>query len=167
MTGLLLLAVVGLWIWACVAITKAAMRRVSSERWRWIVGLALFSVLLILPVLDEIVGGFQFRALCKRNAVVHLGQQNPQGKITRVTINPLNEIVPSTAVRIYRSHVEYHDVATGELVAMFDEYTAKGGLLIRLLGISESNSPLTIGRPSCSGEREVALPKALNFKVIN
>lgn len=167
MTGLLLLAVVGLWVWACVAITRAALRRVPSPPWRWLVAPTLFTALLILPVVDEIVGGFQFRALCEKGAVLQLGVKKPAGRITRYVGDPIDADVSGTAIPILRSHIEYHDVATGELVASHDRYVAKGGFFVRLLGISENNSPLTIGAPSCSAENGIALPTQLNFEVIN
>ena len=93
--------------------------------------------------------------------------QRPQGKVAQVAVSPSNELVHGTTIPIYRSHIEYREVSSGQLIAQFDEYVAKGGLLVRTLGISESNAPLSLGRPACSGEQGQALPKMLNFHVIN
>lgn len=126
----------------------------------------IFVALLALPVLDEVIGGFQFRALCEREAVLVLGVTNPAGRVARYKAEPSNARVSGTAIPIFRSHIEYHDATTAELIAQYDSYVAKGGLLVRTLGISESNSPLTIGSPVCSGEgSSTALPVRLKFQV--
>jgi len=167
MTGILLLVVFGLWAWACNAITRVVLRKVPSSSWRKPVACTLFIALLVLPVIDEIIGGFQFRALCEKNATLRLGVKNPAGRVTRYSDGPIDAPVAGAAIPVSRSHIEYHDVATGELVAQLDRYVAKGGVLVRTLGISENNSPLTIGSSSCSGEKGITLPVQLGFEVIN
>lgn len=169
MTGLLLIVVVGLWLWACVALTRALMPRLPAQPWRSLIGLVVFVALLVAPVADEIVGGFQFRALCEKNAVFRMGVERPEGRSTKVLLKPSNETVPGTAITIYHTGIEYTDVQSGELVVQFDEYVAKGGLFIRALGISESNSPITMGSHACSPEqtRGESVRRTLNFSVIN
>ena len=169
MTGIFLLIVVGLWVWACVAMTRALLRKVPSKGGRWLVAPIAFFVLLALPVVDEIIGGFQFRALCEKNAVLHIGIANPEGRVTKFSANPANEIVPRTAITIYHTQVEYTDVNSGELVVQFHRYVAKGGVFIRTLGISEGNSPITMGRSACSPEqvRGETISRTLKFSVIN
>lgn len=114
-------------------------------------------------------GGFQFRALCAKNAVFRVGVDKPEGRITRFSANPANEIVPETAITIYDTGVEYTDVQSGELVVKFHRYVAKGGVFIRALGIFEDNSPITFGRPSCSPEqvRGEVVHRTLKFSGIN
>jgi hypothetical protein len=99
----------------------------------------------------------------------NIGVDNPQGRTTRYSANPSNEIVPGTAIRIYHTRSEYVDVDTGELVLRLDSYVVKGGLFIRALGISENNSPLTIDPTSCSPEdaRGENVSRTLKFSVIN
>lgn len=169
MTGIFLFIVVGLWVWACVAMTRALLRKVPSKGGRWLVAPLAFSALLALPVADEIIGGFQFRALCEKNAVFHIGVANPEGRVTKFSANPANEIMSGTAIRIYDTGAEYTDVQSGETVVKFHEYVAKGGVFIRTLGISEGNAPITIGRPGCSPEqtRGEAVHRTLKFSVIN
>lgn len=167
MTGLLLLAVVGLWAWACFAIARGFVKRFPKSRLRLLFGPFVFLVLLVLPVADEIVGGFQFRSLCAK-ATLHVGVSHVPGRIARYSGDPIDEPVPNTAIPILRSRNVYIDTMTSELIARYDDFVAKGGLLIRALGISATDAPLTIGKPFCSGKRSsTALPLQLNFRVVN
>lgn len=167
MTGLLLLAVVGLWVWACVAITRAALRRVPSPPWRWLVAPTLFTTLLILPVVDEIVGGFQFRALCEKGAVLKIDAEKAKGRTVRVVIQPSNEVVPGQALRTLHTHFSYRIVDSDEEIARYDTYAVRGGWFIRALGISNNNSPLTIGLPACSPPNRGLLDRTYGFTLIN
>jgi hypothetical protein len=169
MTGLLLLAVVGVWIWVSFRITRAVARRVRPGTRRALTAWLLFPALLVLPLLDEIIGGFQFRALCARNPNFEIGVAEPQGRTTRYSASPLNEVVPRTAIRILHTRVEFTDVETGELVVRYDRYVASGGLFIRALGVSEKDSPLTIDPTWCSPEavRGENVRRTLGFSVIN
>jgi hypothetical protein len=169
MTGIFLLVVVGLWLLLCIVVVRALLGRLRPRPWRWLVAPVVFVTLLIAPVLDEIVGAYQFRELCEKNAVFRIGVEKPEGRTTRVFLDPSNEIVPGTAITIYHSGINYVDVQSGDLVVAFDEYVARGGVLIRTLGISESNAPITIDRPSCSPEdvRGESVRRTLKFAVIN
>lgn len=167
MTGLFLLAVVGLWVWIAFKLSRriSAFARLGSGKGR----LLVFVALMLLPLTDEIVGGTQFRVLCFNNASeFRLGVADPEGRTTRVTIDPSNEWLRGTAIPIRHSRYYYHDVNTGELVVEFDRYVAKGGLFIRALGISENDSPLTIGRPACSPQssRAEGVHRTLRFNVV-
>lgn len=165
MVGLILFTIVGLWIWACVALTGLLLRKVNPQKGRSVFAFIVFAVLLVLPVIDEIIGGFQFKALCAKDAKVRLGVEHPAGRTTRFSARPSNERIAGTFIPIIHSRFRYHDVVTNELVAEHDIYEAKGGVLIRIIGLY--NSPLTIDPPICSGEQDVALSVALGFKVIN
>lgn len=169
MTGIVLLAVVGLWLWLCIVVARALLRQLRPQPWRWLAAASLFALMLIAPVGDEIVGGFQFRALCEKNANFRIGVANPEARTTRVAVRPANEVLPGTAITIYHSRIEYTDVQSGERVVDFDEYVAKGGVFIRTLAISQSNAPITIDRPSCSPQqvRGEAVHRTLKFSVIN
>lgn len=169
MTGIFLLLVLGFWIWVCVVVTRALFFKPPAKTWRSLLGIMVFVALLVAPVGDEIVGGFQFRALCEKNAVLHMGVEKPEGRLAKESIGPVNEIVPGTTIPIYHTGVEYTDIKSGELVVKFDKYVAKGGLFIRTLGISESNSPITMGHHSCSPEqvRGESVHRTLKFTVAN
>lgn len=169
MTGLFLLVVVLAWLVAVVFLTNWLMKRLSikPKPVRAAMAMMMFVVLLPLPVADEIVGGFQYRALCEKNAVLRIDETKAEGRTVKVVIDPSNEILPGTAITIYHSHMSFVDLNTSEEIASYDSYVAKGGWFIRMLGISEKNAPLTIGLPGCSPENSQKFRKQYGIKVIN
>ena len=166
MSGIFLIAIVGLWVWLVFKFSRFIGKQVAGNRWGSLVTVLLFLVLLPLPVVDEIIGGFQFRALCAKNAsAFRVGVRDPQGRTTKVTVDPANQYLDSVAIPIRYSQDVYSDATTQERVVAVDQYVAEGGLLIRALGISENNSPLTIGRPACSPEQARGESARLTFKL--
>lgn len=149
MTGLLLLAVVGLWIWACVAITKAAMRKVSSERWRWTMAPVLFTALFALPVVDEIVGRFQFERLCRINGIESADLSKAEGKKVNVEYGE-RALVEGTVLPVERSAVLYRHVDTGVPLFQHWNYYSKGGWLMRYTPIGMGSShPMLFSGNGC------------------
>jgi len=169
MAGLLLLSIFIAWLLATLWLSKRATQTMAISWKRHAARIGLLTILLPLPLVDEIIGGFQFRALCEKNAVFQMGVSNPEGRVTKYVGDPVNELVPGTAIRIYHTHVKYVDVHSGETIVQFDRYAAKGGIFIQTLGISEGNAPITMGRHSCSPEHErgEVAHRTLNFSVIN
>lgn len=166
MTGLFLFTVVGLWIWFVFKVTGWLYRLIPAKAWRSSVTALTFLTLLTLPVIDELIGGFQFRKLCAERTTLKLGVKNPEGRTTVYRSDPLDEIVSGTLIPIRHSHITYHDTVTHEMVAEYDRYVANAGVLVRTLGFS-NNPPLTMGTSYCSPERGTAIPKTLKFDVIN
>lgn len=66
MTGIFLIAVFIFWLIASAWITRRLTRRFKSEGTRVVCALLLFPIIFIAPVVDEIVGGYQFSQLCKK-----------------------------------------------------------------------------------------------------
>ena len=143
MIGILFLTVVGCWVWASVQLTRFLLRKISSRNWRLVVAPVSFVALLILPVADEIVGGFQLRALCKKNAVFKVEAEKIRGKTVRSVVDPSNKDVEGTPIRIYFSHFSYRDAQTEEELASYTRYVAEGGWLIRTLSTDGHIKPLT------------------------
>lgn len=167
MTGILLLAVVGLWLALVGGLTRLITRQITSKNLRRLIGTAFVLLVTPLPVADEIVGGFQFRALCQEGATLKIDPQKARGRAVRVVITPSNELLPSTAIPIRHSHTSFQDVATGEEIAQYDDYDAKGGWLIHSLGISEGNAPLVIGSSGCIPQNAGTFPKQFGMTLVN
>ena len=83
MTGIFLILVVGLWLWACIAMTRGLLRRWKGRVWAMPAACVAFTALLVAPVSDEIVGGFQFRALCEKNQLSFSASQIQQAEQQR------------------------------------------------------------------------------------
>ncbi len=159
MSGLYLLAVLAILGVAAVLVAHRIARPIRNT-WLRIGATVLLTVaFMALLVVDELIGGYQFRQLCKKNAVLRIDPEKARGRTVKVVIDPSNEIVPWSPITIYHSHESFRDRATNEEIASNDWYVAKGGWFIRMLGISEGNAPITIGLPACSpplGGRAVA-----------
>jgi hypothetical protein len=152
MTGLLVLALFGLWVWAVFKLSRWIGGQVQGGRWRWPIAALVFLVFLPLPILDEIIGGFQFRALCKEKAVLTLNvdEASLKGKTVRDVVEPFNKDIAGTAVRISYSHYSYRDVEDGKELLNFAIFRAKGGWLVRTLSGQSDMTPLTFNRSTCS-----------------
>lgn len=151
MSGLFFLAVVFIWIVAAIMLTRWLMRRIpiKSELARMLLALALFALIFVLPVTDEIIGGYQFRKLCE-NSALKIDAEKAKGKTVKLVIDPSNEILRGTAITIYHSHMSYRDINTNEEIASNNKYVAKGGWFIKMLGVFEGDGPLTLSPTYCS-----------------
>jgi len=59
-------------------------------------------------------------------------------------------------IRIRESSYEFHVVGAEQPVIQYKTYSAKGGWLIRLLGISEGDAPLLLGDAFCAPKEQLA-----------
>jgi hypothetical protein len=164
MSGIFFLAVIGLWLWVCGTAARALMKRITVTPWRWLAGVGVFAVLFIAPVSDEIVGGFQFRALCKRDAVLTIDSAKVRGRTLRRTASQSSP--HDTVLRIEQWRESFVDATSGEELASYSWLRVSGGWFIRALGISEGNAPLVISPADCDPVR-VRLDKAYEFTLIN
>lgn len=167
MIGLLFFGVVGLWIWGVFRISRWSGGRVAGGRWRWPIAALVFAVMLPLPVLDELIARPQIETLCREGAVFKIDEQKIKGRRVKYSAEPLNERMPGTAIPVSFTRGVLRDAETAEGLGSFGWYTVKGGILIRVMGASESNSPL-FARSGCApseGEHEAA--KRVGFTIIN
>jgi hypothetical protein len=150
MTGIFFFGVVFLWGFLALRLARWATRRIQHTVLRKLAIGTVFSVLMVSLVIDELIGGVQFRALCEQGAHLKIDAEKIKGKNVRLAIEPSWEHVQGTALPIAFSHYSYRDAATNEEYASYSIYRIKGGWFIRLLGISEGNAPLTIASTECS-----------------
>ena len=165
MSGLFLLAVVGLWVWLAFRISKVVSSWVTQGRWRWPVVVLLYVVLLPLPVADEIVGGFQFRALCAQDAVLTINAEKVKGR----TVKRIGTRSDPGNTLLHMRRVQYRliDFTTGEELGSYATLSVDGGAFIRALGISEGNAPLLINPSDCDPRTGVRLDRAYEFTLID
>ena len=166
MAGLLSFALLVGWLAVAVGIAKRMTATVKNFPLRTALMTSLVAVLLALPVADEIIGGFQFRALCKENAVLKIDAKKIKDKTIRVVPEPTegSSDAEGVAIRIYYYRLSYRDTETGEELASYSTYTARSGWLVRLFSTSSGFPPLTIHPSTCSPPNEGGLPKEFGFK---
>ncbi len=164
MTGLLLLVVMVVWLVVVNWIGKFVTTKLPERWWRTPARVLILVALLPLPLVDEIIGGRQFEQLCKENSTIQVDRVKAVGKT--VYLNSLPETnVQGTWVPISVHYWRFVDATTGELVVSYNTLRATGGRLIRALGISEGNVPLTF-KSSCEPKGSPASIEAFeNFGI--
>jgi hypothetical protein len=150
MAGIIFWFIFGLWLWGSFALAKSSTKRMPVGAWRSLATLLAAVLIFLLPLVDEIVGGVQFRALCERAEANKADGERIKGMTVRSFIDPLSQAVAGTAVKIYYSRVSYRDVNTNEEVASYTTYNANAGWLVRALGGKGVFGPLTIHPNTCS-----------------
>lgn len=147
MTGIYLLFVAVIWMAVVIWLSKTIARKLPSATWRIPVAIVIFSALLPLPLIDEIVGGRQFKQLCKDNSQIHANKATAAGRTVYLAEVPFIEI-KDTWVRVVLRPWRYLDATTNEPVISYNILMADGGWLIRSMGISSGGVPLTF-KGSC------------------
>ena len=166
MAGLLSIGLLVGWLAVAVWIAKRMTATVKSSLLRTALVISLVAVLVALPVADEIIGGFQFRAVCRENAVLKIDAERIKGKTIRVVAEPIegDRDVDNTSIRIYYSRFSYRDVDSGEELATYSRYVAVSGWLVRTLAMGNSFPPLTIQPSTCKPNNVGDLSKQFDFK---
>lgn len=135
MSGIFVLFVLGLFVTVLHFVKRWLFGRyddkLNSLSKRLVASVVFWVLAFTLPIADEIVGGFQFRALCQENAKLQIDAENIKGKIVKIVVNPRNEVLNGTAVDISHWHYSYRDIENNGEYARYDTYIAYGGWLIR------------------------------------
>jgi hypothetical protein len=149
MTGIFIFGLIA--IWGSIALMFSQWLRGSlPDRWWKSPVCSVLSVLFfLLPIGDEIVGGFQFRALCAKNDAIQTESEKIKGKTVRPVVNPSREEIQSHLIKIYYTHVSYRDVESNEELASYSRYEAVAGLLKRAVS-ALTGMPLSTGASACS-----------------
>lgn len=140
MTGLLFLAVLALWFYAVKWMVKKIVSRLPDRPWRSTAKWCIFALLLPLPLIDEIVGGWQFKQLCEAN-VVRVNKETARGRTVYPEGGAYEILLPGTWVKVWKMSFRDLDLATGEVVVSFDHLRAEGGHLFP--GFDSGHEPMT------------------------
>jgi hypothetical protein len=146
MGGLIFIAVIGVWFFIVWALTSCVAKKSPDKWWRIPLSLLLFVVFLILPVVDEVVGGWQFKRLCEANTNVQVDKVTAVGKTVYLAKVPVVE-VKGTWVRIVQQPWRYLDVESGEIVVSYNTLRASGSFLGKHLA---QDAPPLIFKGSCA-----------------
>lgn len=166
MIGLYVFFIGALWLAFVVWLTIYITKKLPIDTWRVPVALVLFAMLMPFPLIDEIVGKWQFEKLCKQNSTIHVDQNSALGKTVYFLPQPSQEI-QGTWVRVVLQPKNFIDSKTNESVVSYSILQADGGMLVRLFSISEGRVPLIfIG--SCHPRENVKdLLKRLNINALD
>jgi hypothetical protein len=138
--------------------------KIPNEGWRAAAAVVLFPALLIAPIADDIIGGLQFRALCEEKTAIRVDESRAAGKTVSL-IRDRSIQVPWSLVPAIEQPWRYADVDTQEVLVSFSTLDARGGWLIRALGVSETDSPITFSR-SCGPADRSSVFQELNIRKV-
>jgi hypothetical protein len=160
MSVIFLIIIVAAWFFAVKSLTGAITSTMKSGIIKKTTYIFLFTFLFLLPVADDIIGGFQFRALCTPENKLIYDAEKVRGKTVKTkdsTTHTLDKIIP---IRVLTR--EWYDADTGEILITHKMYKAKGGWLSQLIGFPGGSHPYTFDG-SCSSKEYYELFGKLNI----
>lgn len=142
MAGLILLLALVVCAWAGASLVMFVGRKVPNPKWKMPAMVLASALLIAAPFVDEVIGKYQFEALCKANGIESADVSQAKGKTVRLEVNasqPLNgTILPGTVEEWF-----YRDVNRNEVVIHHKGYFTSGGWLMRYTPLSMgSNHPM-------------------------
>lgn len=163
MTGLLVLALFGLWVWAVFKFGRWVGGQVQGGRWRWPIAALVLAALLPLPVIDEIIGGFQFKAMCNKRAVLEVSAGDLRGKV--LTRASRQSFPAGSILRIEQWDVRYADPNSNIEAIRYSWLRVSGGWLVRSMMFSDGANPLLIDPSTCQPSLDVRLEDKHGFSL--
>ncbi|ODS23436.1 hypothetical protein AB835_08725 [Candidatus Endobugula sertula] len=79
MAGLIFFTVIGVWFFLVLAFVAWVVKKLPDKWWKVPIITVLFFVILILPIMDEVVGGIYFLQLCRKNATIIIDSEKTSG----------------------------------------------------------------------------------------
>jgi hypothetical protein len=128
MGGLIFFAVIGIWFFIVLGVIVWIAKKLPERWWRTPLSLLLFIVVLILPIIDEIVGGWQFKRLCEANSEIQVDKAMAVGKTVYLAEAPDVEI-KSAWMRVVLKPWMFLDVATDDLIISYNTLKANNSFL--------------------------------------
>jgi len=163
MSGIILLLVLSIWVYLATIITRFVVRKMKPGKYRYLVNVIVFVFIFIAPVIDDIIGGFQFRALCKSGGVPIYDKNNVQGRTIKYTSSGWGE-VSNTIIPIQELTINWIDPVTEDALFTYKKYDADGGWLSRLIGFPEGSPPYTFNAV-CGNRNNILLDKLNTTKL--
>lgn len=142
MSGIIILFVLGVWGVISYFCVKLALWRVKDSNIKIFTSILLISLMFIAPIADEIIGGFQFRELCRDHTIFILNETTARGKSVAYQ-NIAQKKYDNYLVPIVESQELYKDIVSNEIVVYWNVFRAEGGILSRSLNLFESTKPYT------------------------
>jgi len=166
MSGLLLIGVVLLWFWAAIAIARMFTSKLEPV---WVKSFVTFLAIVIiipLPVADEIIGGFQFRALCKAETQIKYDKDKLSNKTVRSQITDEAKL-ENMVIPVMSYTQTFTEINTNESLLSYKVFDADGGWLSRAIHFNYVHQPYTFsGHCGPGAVRVEELLKSLNVTII-
>lgn len=177
MTGIILLIIIGIWLYIVKHLVGFIMIRLPEARWKQALAMCFFAIIFSLPVVDEIIGSMEFQQLCDQRAVlIKLNRENIRGrfvyydyvyptKIIRGQVT--NEtLIANNFLPIWERSVRYLNADNAEVIS-YKELHAEGGWIARFVNFNSTHTPY-IFDGSCRPKENIKdLFKSLNITAID
>jgi hypothetical protein len=145
-----------LWLTVAIVLCIKIPRWLGVGKYRVVVSLTLFPVVMAIPLADELLGGWQFYRLCNKDAVVTLSPQADQVKRARREPETRRDL-DGYLIPIHTWDGQIVDVDTGKVFMTTQSLFTSGGLLRRYLNGPEGQAT------SCHPKNYHAVQKKLNL----
>ena len=167
MSGLILLFILGVWLFVAKKLTSFLTTRMQVGVIKKAARVLLFVLILVAPLADEVIGGFQFRALCEAETQLHYDKDTLAGK--EVYSDTLVAVkVENIAIPVVSQMQTYTESNTLKMLLNYKVLYADGGWLSRAIHFNSVYQPYTFdGYCGPEGEKVQELLKNLNVTVIN
>jgi hypothetical protein len=152
-----------LWFWFMLVLRPDWVARLPKNGWGRLADIAICILFMLIPMVDEVVGGFQFRALCNALPPLQIDAAKAKGRVARVKYTVVENVV-SIAIPLETVHYIFYDTKTNEEFLKFTSYSVKAGFLTRFLYFGNQR-PLMIDPYSCSPEQGVSITKKYKFTI--
>ncbi|MCI1012612.1 hypothetical protein HWE04_02020 [Herbaspirillum sp. C7C2] len=155
MIGLLFLIVFVVWLASAFYFGRAIPRWLGLKRaWSY-----LFVPLAFLaPIVDELIGRWQFKRLCEKEAVVWLSPDWESVRAVRNVSPDSSEPVRGAVIPIRIQRLAYIDAETGRSVMTYSAVHTKGGMLLGKLGLGLE------GTTTCWPKDELEIRKKIDIE---
>lgn len=164
MSGIILFAILYAWFFAVHKISRYISQIIGWNPTGILTRIILPLALFISPMIDEIIGGFQFRALCKAEAIATYDEAKVRGKtvhlISADTFHFTHTILPT-----YKQTWKFVDHITNEELFSYVDLHSGGGWVSRWINFNNVHRPYTFDGV-CSGKSGAIFHK-LKIKNVN
>jgi len=165
MSGLLLIGVVLLWFVVAIAIAQMLTAKLRDSWFKSLATLLAVAVLIPLPVVDEIIGGIQFRALCNREAVITYSKEKAYGRT--VHLKKVDRFdLPKMVLPVHKEIWKYAEHISNEDLISYVNFYSDGGWLSRAINFNNVHRPYTF-LGVCSGDKDDSVFQKLNIKKVD
>jgi len=139
MSGIILFFLLATWFYIVAKICGWIVSGMRPGNKKAITLIVIFTLLFIAPVGDEIVGGFQFRALCARGTKPVYDAEKAMGKT--VILKQIPDRIIKKVIPIREQIWDWVDIKTGEPIIIYKRYYASGGWLSQIIGFPQGSPP--------------------------
>ena len=162
MSGIILLSIIAAWFYVVKKLAQLCVRKMQEGYKKTIAYIVVFSLLFIVPVADEVVGGFQFRALCKKGSRLIYVAEEVKDKTVWWSEKPRKEVA-NTILTIKEAVIYGVDPVTKKQLVEYKNYYATGGWLSRSIAFNSVTRPYIFNGSCGLKEQLIKFEKEFNL----